>query len=119
MKAVDLGRVSALMVFATDPAQSSQWWSEVTGAPLREEDGFHWLDINGIEFGFHPADPAKNPLGASTVAYWTTPDLGAAIAGIVAAGGQMHRGPLDVEPGRRIAQVVDPFGAVVGLEQRS
>jgi len=115
---LDVGPIGAVMIFSSDPAQSATWWSGLIGAPVHAEDGFHWLDVNGVEFGFHPADPVKNPQGASTVAYWTTRDLDEAMAVVVEAGGTRHRGPLSVEPGRRIAQVADPFGAVIGLEQR-
>ncbi|MCT2547254.1 VOC family protein [Streptomyces atratus] len=33
-----------------------------------------------------------------------------------AAGCEHHRGPLVIGPGRRIAQLRDPFGTVVGIE---
>jgi predicted enzyme related to lactoylglutathione lyase len=115
---LDVGPIGAVMIFSCDPARSANWWSGLIGAPVHADGGFHWLDVNGVEFGFHPADPVKNPVGASTVPYWITRDLGQAIAALVEAGGTLHRGPLSVEPGRRIAQVVDPFGAVIGLEQR-
>lgn len=114
---VDLGSVRAVMVFAANPAESAAWWGRIADAPVHTEGGFHWLDIAGVDLGFHPEDLTKNPHGASTVAYWTTADLDAAIAAIVSAGGRLHRGPLAVEHGRRIAQVMDPFGAVMGLEQ--
>lgn len=33
-----------------------------------------------------------------------------------AAGCTHHRGPLRISPDRRICQVVDPFGRVIGLD---
>ncbi|WP_371095730.1 VOC family protein [Streptomyces sanglieri] len=35
---------------------------------------------------------------------------------LLAAGCEHHRGPLVIGPGRRIAQLRDPFGTVVGIE---
>lgn len=113
-----LGRVRAIMIFSADPAGSCAWWGRLLGLPVQTSDGgFAWLDLpTGVEIGFHPAEPDENPAGASTVPYWSVPDLDDAVRVVVAAGGRHLRGPLSVAPGRRIAQVVDPFGAVVGLD---
>ena len=106
------------MVFTESPADSCNWWGDLLGATVRTASGFFWLDLPGdVELGFHPADEAKNPLGGSTVPYWRVDDLEAALTAVLKAGGRRHRGPLDLEDGRRIAQVVDPFGAVVGFDQ--
>lgn len=113
--------VRAVMVFADDPAASAEWWAEVLGVAAHVEvsehgDVFAWLDVAGVEFGFHPADEARNPRGGSPVVYWAVDDLEAARRRLLAAGCVHHRGPLEVSPGRRIAQVRDPFGTVVGLD---
>lgn len=115
---VRLERISAVMVFADDPEGSARWWAELTGLAVHSDSGFWWLVVGDTEFGFHPADSSKNPTGASTVPYWLTADLDGVVAAVRQHGGQLLRGPLVVEPGRRIAQVVDPFGAVVGIEER-
>lgn len=106
------------MIFTASPRESSAWWGSVLDLPVQSADGFYWLDLPGqVELGFHPADEAKNPLGMSTVPYWRTADLDAAMATFAAAGAIRHRGPLTIDDGRRIAQMVDPFGAVFGLDQ--
>lgn len=113
-----LEHITAVMVFADDPEGSARWWADLTGLAVHSDSGFWWLMAGDTEFGFHPADPSKNPAGASTVPYWLTEDVDGAVAAVQQHGGHLLRGPLSVEPGRRIAQVVDPFGAVVGIEER-
>ncbi|WP_244178924.1 VOC family protein [Streptomyces rubellomurinus] len=35
---------------------------------------------------------------------------------LLAAGCEHHRGPLTIESGRRVAQLIDPFGVVIGID---
>lgn len=113
-----LSGIRSVMVFSDSPSSACAWWAQVMCLPANEANGFHWIDMpGGIELGFHPADPEKNAHGRSTVPYWRTPDLDESLAQLVAAGAAHHRGPLDIENGRRIAQIVDPFGTVFGLDE--
>lgn len=115
---LQLTGVRAVMVFCDDPGGSCAWWARVLDVRPRGSVAFAWIDLpGGVELGFHPADPEKNPSGASTVPYWSVPDLDAALRVLVSAGAHRLRGPLEVEPGRRIAQVRDPHGAVIGLDE--
>jgi predicted enzyme related to lactoylglutathione lyase len=74
--------------------------------------------VGDVEFGFHPADESKNPKGSSTVPYWIVPNLSDAIELVKNSGGEHLRGPLRTDDARIIAQVRDPFGLVLGLEER-
>lgn len=113
-------RVRTVMCFTPSPDTAGQWWSEVLGVELhREVEGesvYTWLDVDGVEFGFHMADEQRNPLGGSTVPYWSVADVAAVRQHLLDAGCTHHRGPLQVVPGRTICQVVDPFGTVIGLD---
>ncbi|MFK0167306.1 VOC family protein [Streptomyces sp. NPDC090306] len=112
--------VRTVMVFALDPAASARWWAEVLGvrAHFEGEDtgGYAWLEAGGVELGFHPADDARNPPGASPVVYWAVDAVDATRRALVDRGCRHHRGPLDIAEDRRICQLVDPFGTVFGLD---
>lgn len=106
------------MFFVSDPRGCCAWWSEHLGdgAVVRvEEGGFCWFETGGLEVGFHPGDDERNPVGGSPVVYFSTQALEATRARLLDAGCLAHRGPLAVGPGRRICQLIDPFGNTFGL----
>ena len=111
--------VRSVMYFVEQPAVAAAWWAEFLGVPadhLLRDDSFFYFDVEGVEFGFHLADPELNPQGASSVVYLRVGDHAAAVARSTSHGARLHRGPLDVDEGRVIAQFLDPFGNVFGLD---
>lgn len=115
----DFQGVRAVMVFSDDPPRAARWWADTLGGEAHVEgDGpaFAWVDVNGVELGFHTADEQRNPRGGSPVVYWSVPSVTAARRRLLAAGCTHHRGPLDIDSDRRICQLVDPFGTVFGLD---
>ncbi|MGW8485463.1 VOC family protein [Streptomyces sp. NPDC055886] len=113
--------VRTVMTFAVDPEASARWWGESLDAPVKldvSDTGavYAWVEIGGVEVGFHPADDERNPRGGSPVVYWGVDDVDQVRERLLAAGCEHHRGPLEIEPGRRIAQLRDPFGTIVGIE---
>ncbi|QCI67888.1 VOC family protein [Phreatobacter stygius] len=114
-----LRAIRTVMVFIDDPEASASWWAARFETEVqRDVDGpnlYAWLDLDGMELGFHPASP-RNPHGGSTVPYWAVDDLAAERQRFLDAGCSHHRGPLDVAAGRRVCQLVDPFGMIFGLD---
>ncbi|MCK9902582.1 glyoxalase [Parafrankia colletiae] len=114
------GPPTTVMTFADDPEKSARWWAGVLNAPVHlEVDGdsvYAWLNVSGVELGFHQADDDRNPRGGSPVVYWSVTDLDTVRGWLLDAGCRHHRGPLTVTEGRRICQLVDPFGTIIGLE---
>ena len=115
--------IAQIVVFVEKPSAAARFWAEALDAPKRLEDGGALLDLAFVELFFHPADgeqtlwgEEKNPRGGSTVVYLAVDDLGAARERLLAAGCEPWRGPIEIEDGRRICQVRDPFGTVWGLD---
>ncbi|MBA3489622.1 MAG: glyoxalase [Longispora sp.] len=112
--------IRTIMVFADDPEKSARWWAKVLKTTVNIESDsdvvYAWLDVAGVEFGFHPADDERNSRGGSPVPYWAVGDVDAARHRLLNAGCIHHRGPLDIGGGRKIAQVADPFGTIIGLD---
>ncbi|MEU1628731.1 VOC family protein [Streptomyces sp. NPDC020096] len=112
--------VRTVMVFADDPEKSARWWASVLDAEVHlEVDGgrvYAWLDVGGIELGFHPADETRNPHGGSPVVYWAVDDMDTVRTRLLDAGCTHHRGPIEAEPDRKICQLTDPFGTIFGLD---
>jgi len=107
------------MVFAEEPQVVVAWWARLLEVPdksVHEQDHFFWFDADGIEFGFHPADPERNPVGGSPVVYFTVTDIDVEVNKALALGAMRHRGPLDISESRTIVQMVDPFGTIFGID---
>ncbi|QMU71441.1 VOC family protein [Streptacidiphilus sp. P02-A3a] len=113
--------VVAVMAFADSPDEAAAWYGNLLGVPVHREVSesgavFAWVEHAGVEIGFHPADDERNPRGGSPVVYWRVADVDKALAWLLEAGCTHHRGPLRVSPQRQIAQVIDPFGVVLGVD---
>lgn len=113
--------IRTVMMFVDEPEKAARWWADILEASdvhldVDGDNVYAWLMVADIEYGFHPASPKRNPQGGSPVVYWSVDDLTTARRRLLDAGCVHHRGPLDVEEGRRICQLTDPFGTVFGLE---
>lgn len=111
--------VRSVMIFAQEPKVVAYWWADLLECPIGRvsfEDGFVGFDVGDTEFGFHPADATKNPVGGSSVVYLRVEAHAAAIARAESKGALLHRGPLAISASRSIAQLIDPFGNVFGLD---
>jgi predicted enzyme related to lactoylglutathione lyase len=113
------GDIRAVMFFCDSPADVAEWWAKLIGVPSDSvivDEEFVWFNAGSTEYGFHPSDSERNPIGGSPVVYLATTDLNAAIERAVALGAIRHRGPLVISPERSIAQFKDPFGNIFGLD---
>jgi predicted enzyme related to lactoylglutathione lyase len=97
---------------APDLAAAKDWWAALVGkAPYFDQPFYVGFEIGGYELGLLPtADPAD---GALT--YWGVPDVPAAVAAAVAAGGTVHVPAAEVGGGIVTATVRTPSGAILGL----
>jgi predicted enzyme related to lactoylglutathione lyase len=117
--------IGQIAIFVDEPPESARFWAEALDAPQRLADGGALVDLGFVELYFHPVDgektpwgEEKNPWGGSTVVYLGVDDLAAAREQLLAAGCDPWRGPIEIEHGRHICQVRDPFGTIWGLDGR-
>jgi predicted enzyme related to lactoylglutathione lyase len=113
------GSIRTVMMFCEVPRQVPLWWANLLEVPsdlVHEDVDFSWFNAGGTEYGFHPADHVRNPLGGTPVVYLATQDIHAAVERALEFGATRHRGPLVLSPNRSIAQFVDPFGNVFGID---
>jgi len=113
------GAIRTVMFFCENPDEVSQWWSRLLNAPtetVNEDDGFCWFIASGTEYGFHPSDDGRNPPGGTPVVYLASSDFQSSMDRAMVLGATRHRGPLVLSPERVIAQFVDPFGNVFGID---
>lgn len=106
------------MFFVDDQMPAAVWYRDhvLKRGSIVEDSGYAYVDVDGFEVGFHPADPTKNPPGGSVVAYFSTDELQLQRGELLTVGAVAHRGPLDIGNGQAICQLVDPFGNIFGLQ---
>ncbi len=97
---------------APDLGASTAWFSGLLGIkPYFEEPFYVGFEVAGYELGLDPhRDPALGP-----VTYWGVADLDAALAQATAAGARPDSGIDEVGGSIRVATVLEPGGAVLGL----
>ncbi len=97
---------------APDLAASKAWYTQVLGvAPYFDEPFFVGFNVAGYELALNPnADP-----GVGVVTYWGVADIDAGLAALIAAGAALHEDVQDVGEGIRVATVLEPGGAILGI----
>ncbi|MCG2586375.1 VOC family protein [Massilia sp. TS11] len=96
-----------------DLAQGKAWYASVFGvAPYFDEAFYVGFAVGGFELGLVPD---ATPGADGSVAYWGTPDCAAELARVLALGARLHKDVAEVGGGIKVAEVLDPFGNVLGL----
>jgi len=96
--------------YTPDIAAGKQWYSKFLGiAPYFDQPFYAGFNVGGFELGLTPdGEPA-------TGAYWGVADIQAALARLLELGAEPRTDITDVGEGIRIADVLDPWGNVVGI----
>lgn len=112
-------RIGNVFYFVDDLPAGVEWYRHLIGAdPIDVHDQLSAFDIAGTRLTVHIADEFNAPAGtAGSVSYWDVDDVDGTVAGCVARGGVVHRGPKTVFTGERLCQVLDPFGNLIGFRQ--
>ena len=97
---------------APDLAASTAWFTGLLGfEPYFDEPFYVGFNVGGNELALDPAgDPA-----VGVITYWGVPDVTAALAQLLAAGATARGDVQDVGDGIRVATVLEPGGAVLGV----
>ena len=85
--------------------------------PVEDLENFVSFNIAQTCFDISVADEKSPRSYGGSVGYWLVDDIEKAISAAIELGGKVYRGPLRIdEIQRTIAQIVDPYGNVIGLE---
>jgi len=112
------GPVAAVMVHVADVAAALDWYARAFPAARRvriEAPAFECLALGALQIELVPADAKVGSGACGSVVYWSVPAFEPALARWLALGARLHRGPMDIEGGARMAQVLDPWGNPLGL----
>ena len=97
---------------APDLAASKAWFTELLGKPPYFDEPFYvGFEVAGYELALDPGgDPVTGP-----VTYWGVADVDTALARLLEAGATAREAVRAVGGGIRVATVVEPGGAVLGV----
>lgn len=108
--------VHSVMFHVEDTKKACEWYSRFLGVePVYLLEDFPVLRVGAVEICFHKADTKVASGKAGVVTYWRVQDFSAAVERAKEMMGLIHRGPLDIEDGQTICQILDPFGNLFGL----
>jgi len=112
------GAISAVLVHVSDVEAALLWYRRAfPHAVLKhlEAFDFSYLRIGDVDLEIVPADEKVSSGAAGSVVYWYVEDFDASMAHLMAIGGRLYRGPLDIQDDLRMCQVKDPWGNCIGL----
>ncbi|OYR19729.1 VOC family protein [Brucella thiophenivorans] len=112
------GAISAVLVHVSDVKAAIEWYHKAfPHAVLKhlEPYDFSYLQIGDVDLEIVPADEKVSSGAAGSVVYWHVEGFDQSLAHLIAIGGTLYRGPLDIQDGMRMCQVKDPWGNCIGL----
>ena len=97
---------------APDLAASKAWFATLLDAePYFDQPFYVGFNVGGYELGLDPqADLARGP-----ITYWGVAEADAALQQLLAAGAAQHSPVTEVGGGIRVATVIEPGGALLGI----
>lgn len=73
------------------------------------------LNVNGFLVEIVKSDCKVQAGPSGGVLYWQIPDLEVALNRLLEIGATLYRGPMQIEEGLAMCQVMDPYGNLIGL----
>lgn len=110
--------ICAVFVHVPDVPAGLDWYQSAFVGSVRRhlsEFNFTLLDFNGVQIEIVPADEKVASDAAGSVVYWQVEDFDAALAHFLSIGAVLYRGPGNIENGKRMCQLRDPWGNCIGL----
>lgn len=107
-----------IRILSNEVSKSRDWYKSLFNQnPIEDTEKFVSFKVAGVYFDITTPD-AKNPFSSGgSVGYWLVDSVDEVLAKVKELGGELYRGPLNVEETKRtIMQIKDPFGNIIGFE---
>lgn len=112
--------IISILIHVPDWRVATEWYAAAFEQATRirhEPDDFGHLDVAGVALEIVNADNKVASGAAGSVVYWRVGDLQQQLQRLEKLGGKLYRGPMEIEGGHWICQVLDPWGNCIGLRQ--
>jgi predicted enzyme related to lactoylglutathione lyase len=111
-----VNEITAIMIHVPDPQAALAWYGTAFPAARPADlDKVEALQLGELLIEFVPADEKVSAGCAGSVIYWRCNDLEKTRDTFITLGARLYRGPMDIENGQRMCQVLDPWGNIIGL----
>lgn len=120
MNQFQIKEFATLRIFSNDLAKSRKYYESFFDVfPIEDSDFFVSFKIGTTNLDITLPDQ-KNPYSTGgTIGYWLVDDVNLVLKKAESLGGKLYRGPLELpEIQRKILQIQDPFGNVLGFESK-
>ena len=113
-------RIRSVVLFCAELKKAAKFYEDLLGvAPYRSDKDFVGFHLDGFDLCFHRQDEKSAPQSGSQVVYFIVDDLSEAMKELKTLGCEVHRRPIDIPEGGRVAQLRDPFGNIIGLMEKA
>jgi predicted enzyme related to lactoylglutathione lyase len=118
MNKIILQKPMSIVFLVRELRKAAAWYGKLLNiTPYRNDLNFIGFHLNGIDLCFHRIDIKAGTPSGSQIAYWHVENLNETITTFVESGASIHREPIGVVEGGRVAQIKDPFGNILGLKE--
>ena len=110
--------IVAVMVHVADVEAGLIWYQQAFPSAWRKsipEPFFEYLDGDHVSIEIVSADEKVASGSAGSVVYWHVEDFDLALRNMQSIGAMLYRGRADIEDGKRMCQMRDPWGNCIGL----
>jgi len=111
--------VAGVLVHVGDVDEALRWYAQAfPNAHVRTDldvPGLAVLNVDGVQLELVLADEKVGSGPAGSVVYWRVPSVTEALERLQILGGELYRGPMNIEQGLSMCQVGDPWGNCIGL----
>ena len=112
----NLGGLAVHRMIVANVSEAAIWYEKVFQCkPAELEEEFCLFKVSGSEFELCLADEKNPSSSGGSIGYWNARPLEKWIMRFQEAGAKLYRGPISIPDGRRICQLQDPFGGILGL----
>lgn len=108
------------MIHVNDVTMAVTWYARAFPQAIRKKLAmptfeFEFLEVNGVMLELVLADEKVSAGASGSVVYWNVADFDQSLAHFQSIKATMYRGPAEIEDGKRMCQVRDPWGNCIGL----
>lgn len=109
-----LATIGTVVVFVTDMARAKRFYGQTLGLPVRKDSG-GWVELgtHGATLALHDGAavaPAARPGAPRVQVSFEVASVGRVVASLRGDGVRFTRDPVEIAPGRHVANFTDPDG---------